>query len=183
MSCSACVKANGASALDRVDAYPQEDLLGEVRVNALFSYFLSRAFLPKFRSTKGPILVIFVGSISAEIRCPRISTYSSSKAFIKQLTRALNSDEKFWTPSNVSFMYWGVGAVITNGLRGTPSFFTPLASTFAKSVIARIGCGHEIVVPYLPHAIQKWSADILGDDWVEKFSAETVKRNSALKKD
>jgi len=168
---------------ERIDTYSEQELFVDVRVNALFPLYLTRAFLPKFRSTPGRVLVIFVGSQSAEIRCPRLSTYASSKAFLKQLNRSLNSDEKYWTPSNVSFMYWGVGAVVSNGLRGTPSFFTPAATTFAKSVIARIGCGEETVIPYFPHAIQNWFAGALGDDWVEKFAAETVRRSFAAKRE
>jgi len=131
----------------RIDAYPEEDLMGEVRVNALFSLYLTRAFLPQLRATPGPVNVIFVGSVGAEVRVLRLSIDGPSKAFLYQLTRCLNSDERHWEPSNVSFTYFRVGTVVTGGFRpgSTPTLFIPAAADFAKSVVARIGCGREIV--------------------------------------
>ncbi|KAI0081088.1 NAD(P)-binding protein [Panus rudis PR-1116 ss-1] len=161
---------------NRVDAYSEEDLLGDIRVNALFSFYLTRAFLPQMRSTGGPTEVIFVGSQSADIRIPRLYTYAPCKAFLYQLTRCFNSDERYWTPTNVHFMYLAVGTVITNSLRMETSLFYPTASKFAKSVVHKLGCGRERVTPYAPHAIQQFFAGYTPAWFIEMHGAKVMKK-------
>ncbi|CAL1715796.1 unnamed protein product [Somion occarium] len=161
---------------EKVDGYDETELLCDIRINALFPFYLTRAFLPQLRSTGGPVEVIFVGSQSADIAIPRLYTYAPSKAFLHRLACCLNSDEQFWTPSNVRFVYWNVGTVVTNSLRETPGLFYPLAAKFAKSAVARIGCGKERVTPYAPHAFQQFFVGLLPESFLLKYAADTMKK-------
>ncbi|KAK7678559.1 hypothetical protein QCA50_018431 [Cerrena zonata] len=160
----------------RIDAFSGEDLLGDIRVNALFSFDLTHALLPQLRAAGGPVEVVFVGSQSADIAIPRLSTYAASKSFLYQLTRCLNADETYGSPSQVRFTYWNVGTVITNSLREKPSLFYPLAADFAKNLMGIIGCGREKVTPYAPHAMQQLLVGLLPKSILLHHATKTIQR-------
>ena len=155
--------------------------MGDVRVNCLFSFNLTRAFLPKLRSAAGPALVVFVGSISADIHIPRLYNYAPCKSFLFQLTRCLNTDERYWTPTNVSFSYFVVGEVVSNSMRINPGLFRPSSSRFAKHFVETLGCGWERVTPYWLHAVQQWGVSLLGERLVGKYAA--IRIRELLEKD
>ncbi len=149
--------------------------MGDVHVNCLFSFNLTRSLLSKLRSASGPALVIFVGSISADIHAPRLYNYSPCKAFLFQLTRCLNTDEYYWTPTNVSFSYFVVGEVVSNSMRSPSGVFRPTSQRFAKHFVEAMGCGWERVTPYWPHAFQPWAVTLLGERLVGRYAAERIR--------
>lgn len=149
--------------------------MGDVRVNCLFSFNLTHALLPKLRSAAGPALVVFVGSISADIHAPRLYNYAPCKSFLYQLTRCLNTDEKYWTPTNVSFTYMVVGEVVSNSMRSPAALFRPTSKVFARHFVEALGCGWERVAPYWLHSVQQWSVTLMGDKFVEWFAAQRMK--------
>lgn len=119
--------------------------------------------------------VIFVGSRSADISIPRLTTYASSKLFLAQLTRCLNADEKFGSPSGVRFTYWNVGTVATNiGIGTKPGLFNPPPTTFAKHLMGIIGCGREKVTPYAPHALQELLIGLAPTSLLERRAARIM---------
>ena len=130
--------------------------MGDIARNALFPFFLTRALLPKLRRAAGPVEVVFTGSLSSSLPCPRINPYGASKAFLRQLTRGLHSDERFRAAraANVSYSYMDVGSVATAGHKFAPSLATPAAADFAKHFVHFIGCGRAYIVPYWLHALQ-----------------------------
>ena len=136
-----------------------------IRSNALFPFLLTRALLPQLRKSPGPVEVAFVGSIAADLSLPCFSPYGATKAFLKQLAGALHNDERFRTPSNVSFTYLGVCSVVSKIHRIEPSLLSPTAEAFARRVVARLGCGRRVVYPYIWHAIQAWSTSV-SPSWV-----------------
>jgi len=162
---------------DRLDSlmHSDEDLMGDIRLNALFPFFLTRALLPQLRASKGPALVAFVGSMSAEMHIPRLYSYAPCKAFLWQLTRCLNADERWWTPSKVSFIYLRVGAVNSNSFRASPTFFTPTSEKFGKSVVAALGSDQEAIIPYFGHAILKFGTKLASERTIEAYGAQTMK--------
>ena len=158
----------------RIDNHTSEDLHGDIRLNALFPFNLTHAFLPRLRASRRPVEVIFVGSQSADISIPHLFTYAPSKSFIYQLTRCLNADEKVGPPSQIRFTYWNVGTVVTNGLREKPSLFYPLAAKFAKHSLHVIGSGYEKVTPYAPHAVQQFFVELLPKSFLDHHAAKTM---------
>ncbi|KAL4245735.1 VLCFA Elongation and Steroid Dehydrogenase [Abortiporus biennis] len=163
---------------DRIDSknHTDEDLLGDIRLNMLFPFYLTRHFLPILRKHKGPALVAFVGSISAEISIPRLSTYAPCKAFLAQLTRCLNADERWWTPTQISFIHLRVGAVNSNSFREPSTLFVPTAERFSKWVVRALGSGEATFLPYPPHAIQMVGAKFASEGMMEAHAAETMKK-------
>ena len=55
-----------------IDGIPTSDLVGDVRRNALFPLLLTRALLPQLRRVPGPVEIVFTGSLSSRLQCPRI---------------------------------------------------------------------------------------------------------------
>jgi len=161
----------------RIDGLSEANIYGIVHRNAMFPLLLTRALLPKLRKTAklGPVLVQFVGSQSGEISPPRFSTYAGSKAFLKALTRGLINDERFWDgPTGVTFEYLMVGQVVSNSVHAEASFGSPSSDTFAKALVARIGCGWRMYAPYMPHAVMQWAIELLGESTVDKYTAQAI---------
>ncbi|GJE93096.1 NAD(P)-binding protein [Phanerochaete sordida] len=139
-----------------IDGIPASDLLTDIHRNALFPLFLTRALLPKLRRAAGPVEVVFCGSLSSVLPTPRIIPYAASKAFLRQLSDALSSDELYRAPrpSNVSYIYIDVGSVASGGHKITPSLASPSSDTFARHLVHCIGCGRASIVPYWFQALQ-----------------------------
>ncbi|GJE93095.1 NAD(P)-binding protein [Phanerochaete sordida] len=139
-----------------IDGIPAPDILGDLRRNALFTLFLTRALLPKLRRAAGPAELVFCGSLSSVLPVPRIVTYGASKAFLRQLSAALGADELYRAPRapNVRTLYMDVGNVATHGHKIAAAFASPSADVYARHFVHCIGCGRDSVVPYWFHAFQ-----------------------------
>lgn len=87
---------------------------------------------------------------------PRIIPYGATKAFLRQLSGALASDEHFRAarPPNVSTIYMDIGSVQSGGHKVASSLMTPPSDTFAKHFVHCIGCGLPSIIPYWWHAVQ-----------------------------
>lgn len=128
---------------DRYDAIPESTLFSELRVNAIFPWLLTRALLPKLRTARGPVKVVFVGSGGGELPLPGSIPYGATKAFLRQLSATIDADERFRQPSNVTTCYLLVGGVVSAGHRAKSSLFMPEAEPFAKCLVNKIGSGAE----------------------------------------
>ena len=149
--------------LYRIDGIPAEDLLTDIRRNALFPFLFTRALLPKLRRVSGPVEVVYCGSLSSSLPIPRIIPYGATKAFLRQLSASLGADEKFRPAgeANVSTLYMDIGSVATLAHPKAASFTTPNAEVFSKHFVHCIGCGMPSIIPYWPHAILRSLVDVM----------------------
>ncbi|KAF9813560.1 hypothetical protein IEO21_05492 [Rhodonia placenta] len=170
---------------ERIDGVPESHLRDTVNWSDMFGLFLTRALLPQLRqsATHGPVMVQFVGSITADIFPPRLAVYAASKAFLRTLSRSLENDEKVWgAPTGVKFAYLIVGEVQTNGQPCEETIMSPSADTFAKALVAKVGCGRKAYAPYMPHALGQWVLSILPEGIADSFVADNMTRALALHK-
>lgn len=94
---------------------------------------------------------------------------------MKTLTWSLSVDERYFTPTNIKFIYLVVGQVQTNALRTSVNPIRPDADTFGKAIVDRMACGRLEVAPYAPHAISQFFGLALGDTLGEWIVAQTMK--------
>lgn len=146
-----------------IDGIEKSVLLSDIRRNALFPFLLTRALLPKLRRAAGPVELVFCGSLSSAMPTPRVIPYGATKAFLRQLSAALRSDELFRAtrPANISTIYMDVGSVVSAIHKVPSSFTSPTSEDYAKHFVHCIGCGRPAIVPYWPHALQ-----MVFVDWV-----------------
>lgn len=156
--------------------------MNDIRCNQLFPFLLTRAILPKLRRAAGPAQMVYVGSYSSEQPLPRLTPYSSTKAFIKQLSRSLGTDERYWARTNVSTLCVLVGSVVSGSHPKTPSLFTPAAAPYARAMVDKFGCGRELIAPYLLHALQFWSVEIIPKPLLEKTMVQEMEEEIKLAK-
>ncbi|KAI0340286.1 NAD(P)-binding protein [Trametopsis cervina] len=166
----------------RVDTIPTETLFSDLNRNAIFPWLLTRALLPKLRTARGPVQLVYVGSVAADMPIPGLIPYGATKAFLRQLSITLDADERFFEASNVSMMYLSVGSVVSNSNRVDQGLFAPDTQTFAKSLVAKIGCGKRKVFAYLPHAVQLWSTGFLPEALLNKLVADAQKEQIRVAK-
>lgn len=148
-----------------IDGISESNLLTDIRRNSLFPLLLTRALLPKLRRASGPVEIAFCGSMSSLLPVPRIIPYGAAKAFLRQLSPALRSDELYRaadTP-NISTIYMDVGSVASAGHKVPASFTIPSSDVFARHLVQCIGCGRASIVPYWPHALQAGMVSMLPD--------------------
>lgn len=131
----------------------------EIRVNSLFSLFLTRAFLPSLRATARarPTLVVFMGSFADETPMARIALYSATKHFDRRVALCFHADERFDTPDDkaISFMYVGLATVTSQLTRQPASFACPSSKVFAEKLVGTFGCGRQVVIPYVGHYVAR----------------------------
>jgi short-subunit dehydrogenase len=143
----------------RFSEWTEEQYMEDIRLNSLFSLFLTRAFLPSLRATARarPTLVVFVGSFADEMPMARLVLYSAAKYFDRRVALGLHADERFNTPDEkaISFMYVGIATVSSGLYRGSTNLFRPSSKLFAEKLVGTFGCGRQVVVPYVGHYLIK----------------------------
>jgi len=133
-----------------------EDFITNIlNVNARFPYFITRAFLPSLRqnSQKGPVEVVFIGSIAGDVAVPFFSPYAGSKALMKRACRILHADERVWSGSNLSFVYVNVGEVRSGTMRVAVSLTRPHSDDYARQLVKSFGSGRRVVIPHPVHHV------------------------------
>jgi 17beta-estradiol 17-dehydrogenase / very-long-chain 3-oxoacyl-CoA reductase len=131
-----------------------------------------------------PVLFGYTGSFAAELAIPRLAMYSCSKAFINRLTLSLHAEERFDGHTNISFMYFEVGTVVTNIWTPSVSFTCPSSEVFSKALVGCLGCGRQEVIPYIGHTvgagfnklIPKWLQTIVLAIRMKKITEELDKQ-------
>ncbi|KAI0684914.1 NAD(P)-binding protein [Cytidiella melzeri] len=158
----------------RIDEIPEKVLMDDLRRNATFPWMLSRALLPKLRKASGPVELVFVGSLAAELPVPCLNPYGATKAFLQQMSDTIAADERIRKPTNVTTMYLRVGSVVSGSHRVPATLFSPSSELFAKHIVHKIGCGKRSVMVYLPHALQLWSMRLMPDSFILKALADAA---------
>jgi len=140
---------------NRFDEWTEEEHMDKVRINSLFSVFLTRAFLPSLRATARarPALVVFIGSFADETPMAKIALYSATKHFNRRVAICLHADERFDIPDDkaISFMYVSVGPVNSQMDREPPNLMRASSKQFAEKLVGTFGCGRQVVTPYAAH--------------------------------
>lgn len=150
-------------------------LLGEFNLNAIFPWLFTRALLPKLRTSRGPVELVFIGSCTASFPMPGIVPSSTGKAFIRQL------DEQFRQPSNVTTLYLNIGGVASDQRGRKPSLFEPAPEDFAKSAVAKIGSGRSVEVPWIWHALLVWVIEFVPESLFRKMLLGIAETEMATK--
>ena len=170
----------------RFDELTEEDHMGQVRTNSLFSLFLTRAFLPSLRATARvrPALVVFIGSFADETPMAKIVLYSAAKHFNRRVALGLHADERFDIPDDkaISFMYVLVGQVNSQMDREPSNFVRASSAQFAEKLVGTFGCGRQVVIPYVGHYVTKLVFTTLPEFLVTKKLRDTAHEYVKMKK-
>lgn len=144
----------------------EASVTGNVSLNALFPWHLSRVLLPNL-VRHAPSVVVNVSSM-ADSGLPLIATYGAGKAFLMCATRALRlemamMEEDAGAGAGVEVL--GVRLSKVTGARDyteAPSTFMPDAGTMARSILDRVGYDNGVVATYWAHALQDVVMGIIG---------------------
>ncbi|KAI0206775.1 hypothetical protein F4808DRAFT_447481 [Astrocystis sublimbata] len=167
-----CAGAGPQPAFGGLETYDRDVILDNLHLNAVFPALLTSALVPVLRGqysrganttgedstteTKRPALILNIGSVTDD-GFPLISFYSAGKAATHTLHKALAREAALdgWD-EQVEIISHRVGAVTeVSHTQAPPTLFRPAARTIAKAVLARTGCGRNVVAPYWPHALQQ----------------------------
>lgn len=164
----------GGAKIQPLECNTAEDLDFLINVNARFPTQLTRALLPKLARPDGPTLIMNIGSI-ADSGVPYATVYGGSKAFNMAMSSSLAVEVKT-ERKNIEVLAIPVGRVTDVAHSKEPSsFFTPTARTMARACVDRVGCGRQVVVGYIGHAMQKFVIDLLPSIVFEMLVVPTMK--------
>lgn len=148
----------GGAKIQPLEMNTAEELDFLINVNARFPAQLSKTLLPKLTRTDGPTLIMNIGSL-ADSGVPYATVYGGSKAFNMAMSSSLAVEVKA-EGKNIEVLAIPVGRVTDVAHNKEPaSFFTPTARTMARACVDRVGCGRQVVVGYVGHAMQKFLID------------------------
>ncbi|KAF4869476.1 Very-long-chain 3-oxoacyl-CoA reductase [Colletotrichum siamense] len=136
-------------------------ITGNVSLNALFPLHLTRVLLPILRRN-APALVMNISSM-ADKGFPLLASYSASKQFLMNMTRAVGLELRLDdSDKQVEMLGVRIGRVTdVSHCKEPPSLFTPDSQTMARAALARSGRGNGIVVGYWAHALQQLGSSLL----------------------
>ncbi|GAO17249.1 hypothetical protein UVI_02060950 [Ustilaginoidea virens] len=169
----------------------QSGTTGNISLNALFPFHLTRELLPLL-AQNAPALVLNVGSL-ADAGFPFLATYGASKQFLMTWTRALGLELAFEGKAEpVEMLGLRVGRVTgASGHKEKPSWLVPDTRTMARAALDRAGYGSGIVVGHWAHALQdvgfhllpKWVGDKIIISLMRRELATAQTKQSTSKQD
>lgn len=164
----------GGAKIQPLEKNTAEELDFLINVNARFPTQLTRALLPKLTRADGPTLIMNIGSL-ADSGVPYATVYGGSKAFNMAMSSSLAVEVKT-EGKNIEVLAIPVGRVTDVAHSREPaSFFTPTARIMARGCVGRVGCGRQVVVGYVGHAMQKFVIDLLPSIVFEMLVVPTMK--------
>jgi 17beta-estradiol 17-dehydrogenase / very-long-chain 3-oxoacyl-CoA reductase len=160
---------------------PLNAITATINLNGIFPIQLTRVLFSSLEASP-PGLIINIGSYSGKYAVPLGSAYSSAKAMLHHFTRVLAA-ETYMNSTPVEVLGIMTAQVLTRGQGGDHTSFTILTpETMAESVLARVGCGYDIVTGSWRHAISAEMAKWM-PLWLERFAARSEVIIMAKKED
>ena len=144
----------------------------QISLNAVFPAFLTQGLMPILAANK-PSLIINVGSYAGVHAYPYLTMYSASKAFNHAFSRAL-SKEMHATGQDIEVLGIVVAQVSSQGNQDAPSFMVLSSDEMARDILARVGCGKELVVGSWRHCVTGDSMKFLMTDSMQRRVMTTI---------
>ncbi|KAI9208232.1 uncharacterized protein BJ171DRAFT_490716 [Polychytrium aggregatum] len=124
-----------------------------VNVNILAQLKITKIVLPQMVTRKKG-LILNVGSVSGQVPSAYIADYSGSKAFVRSWSQALAMELK---NTGIHVEHLNAYFVVSNMSKiRKPSWTTPLARDWVRSVLAGVGTSINRT-PYPSHALISWA--------------------------
>ncbi len=165
----------GAAFTKELSKFTTAEIDENVNLNVLFPTHITHTLLPHLAR---PALVINLSSWAALQPPPYLAVYCGTKAYNAAFSNSLAREL-----DDVETIALVVASVQSAGNRGPVGFFRPTAQTFAKRVIAIVGCGRKSVTPYWPHALQayliSWLPEWVLDPVIKQSMAAAIVQNQA----
>jgi 17beta-estradiol 17-dehydrogenase / very-long-chain 3-oxoacyl-CoA reductase len=131
---------------------PADKITSSVNLNAIFPIYLTKALLPKL-SANSPSLILNLGSYAGKYPIPMILPYGISKAMVHHFSRIL-AVENSMTSTPVEVLGIMISQVMTTNQGSETTSFSVLSpERIAEDILARVGCGYDIVVGSWRHCI------------------------------
>lgn len=163
-----CAGGSTERVLGPIEELSVDRLVTDMSVNALFPTLLARELIPQL-GRNAPGLIVNLGSL-ADLGVPQCGVYASCKKYLSMLTVVLGREMRI-TGRNVEVLgirignVWGTGQTVAK----KQDFFSPDASSMAKAVIGKVGCGYPVVVGHWTHALQFAGAKVAPRFMVENM--------------
>jgi 17beta-estradiol 17-dehydrogenase / very-long-chain 3-oxoacyl-CoA reductase len=135
-----------------LEALSGADIDTNIAINARFPTRLTSALLPTIKANS-PSLIINAGSYAGFFGLPYIATYTATKGYIHTFTRALRAELECDGFHDVEVIGSVIGDTATSRNESADNGLKVPASSCAKGMLAKVGCGETLVAPDWRHWI------------------------------
>nr|WP_199080213.1 SDR family NAD(P)-dependent oxidoreductase [Pedobacter sp. ASV19] len=137
-------------------------------LNTVFPSQLTRSLLPHFRN---PSLILNVSSYAGLYPPPYLAVYAGTKAYNNAFSISLAREL-----DNTEVISLVTGSVHTSANTKPVTLMRLDATTYAKCVLAIVGCGRKSIMPYLPHAIQTFLISLLPEKFMDRATKQAMQK-------
>jgi len=137
-----------------------------ITLNTAFPSQLTHRLLPLLRK---PSLILNVSSYAGLFPPPYLAVYAGTKAYNNAFSVSLSRELE-----DVEVISLLTGSVNTGSNTKPVSFMRPSAATYARQVLARVGCGRKSIMPYWPHALQTFLISVLPEKMIDNATKRAM---------
>ena len=163
----------GVGPISELTKMSNQEIDETIMLNAAFPSQLTHDLIPFFKRSA---LILNVSSYAGLLPPPYLAVYAGTKAYNNAFSISLARELE-----NIEVISLLTGSVNTGSNRKPVSLMRPSAETYAKSVLNRIGCGRQSIMPYWQHAIQTFLISILPQKFIDKATKKALKKELAAK--
>jgi len=161
---------NNARSFTPLAEYRVDELTALVDLNLTFPAQVTRALLPILQRNK-PSLVINMASAcgTSNVAIPYLTTYSGTKAFIRQFSKTLRLELVATGHEEVEVMSVVAAKVQSGGMKTETGWAVPSSRDFARATLHKVGRGRAEITPWWGQSVQLWVMGLL-PDWIREKS-------------
>lgn len=150
----------GVGPIGQLAASSNAEIAETIRLNTLFPSQLTHNLLPQL--SRQPSLILNVSSYAGIYPPPYLAVYAATKAYNNAFSVSLSREL-----DNTEVISLITGSVNTGSNTKPVTFMRPSAATYARHILSIVGCGRKSIMPYWPHAIQRFIISLLPEKIID----------------
>ncbi|PSL44667.1 17beta-estradiol 17-dehydrogenase / very-long-chain 3-oxoacyl-CoA reductase [Chitinophaga niastensis] len=158
----------GVGPINALENFSGKEIDETITLNTAFPSQLTSSLLPHFSK---PSLILNVSSYAGLFPPPYLAIYAGTKAYNNAFSISLARELE-----NIEVISLITGSVNTGTNTKPVTFMRPDATTYAKHVLAIVGCGRKSIMPYLPHAIQTFLISLLPEKLIDNATKKAMQK-------
>ena len=158
----------GIGPMNALADFSADEIDETITLNMAFPSQLTRSLLPQLGKQA---LILNISSYAGLFPPPYLAVYAGSKAYNNAYSISLARELE-----NVEVISIITGSVNTGTNKKPVTFMRPAAVTYAKHVLAIVGCGRKSIMPYWPHAIQTFLISLLPEKLIDSATKRAMQQ-------
>ena len=158
----------GIGPINEFAKFSSSEIDETITLNMAFPSQLTRRLLPHLSKQS---LILNISSYAGLFPPPYLAVYAGTKAYNNAFSISLARELE-----NTEVISLITGSVNTGSNTKPVTFMRPGATTYARHVLAIVGCGRKSIMPYWPHAIQTFLISLLPEKMIDNATKKAMQK-------